>query len=147
MKTSALGIFLFAATLMVRAQSRSAEDSAIVAIRMLTQVWNKAIIDRDSLTLARVMSPDYTINGTFPLKDWLNNTLHHFTTDSLQTLGEQKITIYGDIASAEAPWYWKASWDGVSKVNTEYWVNDIWKKNNGHWQVFIRMTKVTKERH
>lgn len=145
-------IFLFAFLLVgikltINAQSKGEEDSAKTEIKQLTQEWNKAIINRDSATLVKVMSPDYTINGFFPLQPWMENTLHHYTTDSLEILGDQKITVYDGIASSEAYWYWKASRDGVPKVNTEYWVNDIWKKNNGHWQVFIRMTKVTRERH
>ena len=139
-----LAFLLCAIDITLNAQSN--EDSAKVEIKQLTQEWNKAIIKRDSMALVKVMSPDYTINGTFPLKDWMNNVLHHLTTDSLQILSEQKITVFEDIASSEALWYWKASFDGKPTSNTEYWVNDIWKKNNGHWQVFLRMKKISKRR-
>lgn len=142
-----LALLLGAMDVSLNAQSKGEEDSAKTEIKRSTQEWINAIIKRDSLTLIKVMSPDYTVSGTFPLKDWMNNVLHLFTTDSLEILGDQRITVFEDIASSEALWYWKASRDGKLISNTEYWINDIWKKNNGHWQVFLRMKKTSRKRY
>lgn len=32
------------------------------------------------------------------------------------------------------------------KINSEYHINDIWIKNNGQWQVLLRMSTATKTR-
>ena len=138
--------FLLAAIInKANAQSKVAEDSAKTEIMQLSKQWSEAIVNRDSVALERILSSEYTLNGSLPRNIWINNTLHNIVTDSLKVVGDQKITVYGDAAISEAIWYWKASF-GKQKINSEYWVNDIWKKNNGHWQVLIRMTKAGKTR-
>lgn len=145
MKKFFLIIVLFAGSFSItNAQLKIAEDSAKAEIKQLTIEWNKAIINRDSLALEKILCPDYTLQGSLPRNKWVNNTLHHFLTDSLQIRGEQNIKVYGDAASSEAIFYWKASFDGKPRINSEYLVNDIWKRNDGHWQVLIRMTKIYK---
>ena len=127
------------------AQSKANEDSVKAEIMKLSKQWSEAIVNRDSVTLEKILSPEFTLNGSLPRNKWISNTLHNIVTDSLKVVGDQKITIYGGAAISEATWYWKASF-GNQEINSEYWVNDIWKKDNGHWQVLIRMTKDSKKR-
>ena len=126
------------------AQITGAEDSAKVEIRQLTHDWNQAIINRDSLVLEKLLDPDYSLQGSLPRNKWINNTLHHFSTEILQVEGEQIIFVFGDAALSQATFYWKAAFDGTPRIDNKYWVNDIWKKNNGSWQILMRMTKVSK---
>ena len=131
-------------TVLAQKMSQQTEDSAKAAIKQLTLEWNQAIIHRDSASLVRLLAPDYTLNGSVAINNWINNTLHHIVTERLEIIGEQKITIAGDAALSEANFYWLAAFDVTRKINAEYTIHDIWKKNNGHWQVLLRMSSATK---
>ena len=120
--------------------SQGAKDSAQTEIQQLTSEWNKAIINRDSLTLDRILAPEYSLNGSVNRSIWMNNTLHHLTTDTLENLGQLNITFYGQAVKSEGTFYWKAAYDGKPRINAEYSVTDIWVKRNGHWQVILRMS-------
>src|SRR5664279_2407010 len=104
--TSLLAIFT------VRGQySQGARDSAQKEIGYLTNEWNKAILNRDSLMLEKVLAPEYSLNGSLNRSVWINNTLHHFTTDTLEILGRLNTTFYGNAAKSEGIFYWKAAYD------------------------------------
>jgi len=124
--------------------SQGAKDSAQNEILQLTSEWNKAIIKRDSLTLDKILSPEYSLNGSVNRGVWINNTLNHFTTDSLEVLGKLNIVFYGQAARSEGMFFWKASFDGKPRINGEYSVTDIWTKSNGHWRVILRMSLPSK---
>jgi ketosteroid isomerase-like protein len=126
--------------------SKGAKDSAILEIRQLTEEWNKAVKDRDSVTLDRLLAPEYTLNGSAQRSGWMDRTLHHFTTDTLVVLGELNISYYGQAAKSEGFFYWKASYDGNPTINAEYSIDDIWIKRNGQWQVLLRMSLLSKKR-
>ncbi len=126
--------------------SQGATDSAKSEIQQLTTEWNKAIINRDSLTLSKILAPDYSLNGSVFRDVWMNNTMHHIVTDSLAVLGQPTVTVYGQSAKSEGSFFWKATFDGKPKINAEYAINDIWIKRNGHWQVLLRMSLQTKIR-
>ena len=126
--------------------SQAAKDSAKIEIEQLTADWNKAIIDRDSITLDKMLAPEYSLNGAVTRSAWMTNTLHHIVTDTLKTLGAPAIAFYGQVVKADAVFFWKASVDGKPVINAEYAVTDIWIKRNGHWQVLIRMSVLSKKR-
>ena len=132
--------------------SQGAKDSAQTEIQQLTNEWNEAIIHPDSLTLDKLLTPEYSLNGSTNRGLWMANTLHHLTTDSLEVLGTQNITFHGQAAKSESILYWKAAYaadaihSGPSKINAEFLVTDIWVKRNGHWQVLIRMSQLSKMR-
>ena len=137
-------IFMVGFKSTIKAQSTEAEDSTKAEIKKLTKDWNQAIINRDSLMLEKLLAPEFTLQGSLPRGKWITNTLHHFSTESLQIKEEQSISVFGDAAQSQATFYWKASFDGSPRIDNEYLVNDIWKKNNGRWQILIRMTKILK---
>lgn len=126
--------------------SQAAKDSASIEIRQLTSEWNKAIINRDSLTLDQLLAPGYSLNGSVIRSVWMNNTLHHIVTDTLEVLGQLDISFYGQAARSEGLFFWKASFDGRAVINAAYSVCDIWVKRNGHWQVLLRMSLQSKMR-
>lgn len=126
--------------------SQGAKDSAQAEIRQLTNEWNQALINRDSLTLDKILAPEFSLNGSTQRSGWMNNTLHHFTTDSAEILGPLHISFYGQAARSEGILYWKADWDGKPRVNTEFLITDIWVKRNGRWQVLLRMSDIYKNR-
>jgi Domain of unknown function (DUF4440) len=126
--------------------SQGAKDSAQNEILQLTNEWNKAVVTRDSLTLDKILAPEYSLNGSVNRSVWMNNTLHHFTTDSLEVLGKLIIVFYGQVAKSEGRFFWKASYDGKPRINGEYSVTDIWTKSNGHWRVILRMSLPSKMR-
>jgi hypothetical protein len=130
------------------------EDSIKTEIRKLSDEWNNALITRDSATLERILSPEFTLSSNSgPLlqrKDWMNNTLHGLVTDSAAFMGEQKITVYGNEAISEAVLHWKVrniDKDGRTILrNNESLVADIWRLNNGRWQVTHRISKLLRKR-
>ena len=124
--------------------SQGAKDSAQNEILQLTNEWNKAIINRDSLTLDKILAAEYSLNGSVDRGVWINNTLHHFTTDSLAVLGKLNIVFYGQAAKSEGMFFWKASYDGKPRINGEYSVTDVWTKSNGRWRVILRMSLPSK---
>ena len=120
---------------------RNAEDSAQIEILQMTSQWNDAIIHRDSLILDKVLAFDYSLNGSVNRAAWMNNTLHHFTTDTLKILDQLHITFYGQAAKSEGRFFWKAAFDGKPRINGAYDVSDIWIKRDGRWQVMLRMSR------
>ena len=124
-----------------RAQySQGAKDSAQIEIRQLTDEWNNAIVNRDSILLNKILGPEYSLNGTVSRDNWMNNTLHHLDTDTLKNVTPLVITFYGLAIKSEGTYFWKASYDGKPRINSNYVVTDIWLKRNGHWQVILRMS-------
>jgi hypothetical protein len=83
-------------------------------------------------------------------KEWLQNTLNALFTDSAAFIGAQKITVYGNEAISEAVLHWKVrntNKDGrIILRNNENLVADIWRLNDGRWQVIHRMSKVLRKR-
>jgi len=126
--------------------SQGAKDSAQNEIRQLTDAWNKAIINRDSAMLEKILAPDYSLNGAVNRSAWMNNTMHHIITDTLEVTAPLQITFYGQSCKAEGSFFWKAAFDGIPRINGEYAVTDVWIKRNGHWQVLMRMSLQTKTR-
>ena len=119
---------------------QGAKDSAQKEILQLTNDWNNAIVDRDSLSLDKILGPEYSLNGIVNREIWMNNTLHHFNTDTLRNINTPVITFYGNAVKCEGSFFWKASYDGKPRVNSDFDVTDIWVKRNGHWQVILRMS-------
>jgi len=126
--------------------SQGAKDSAQIEIQFLTDAWNKAITHRDSLALDKILAPEYTLNGSVSRSAWMNNTLHHYTTDTLEFISPLNITFYGEAAKSEGILYWKADYDGKPAVDGEGLETDIWIKRNGRWQVQTRMSLHLKSR-
>ena len=120
--------------------SQGAKDSAQIEILQLTNEWNIAIINRDSIVLNKILGPEYSLNGSVSRDIWMNNTLHHLDTDTLKIVLPLVITFYGQAIKSEGTYFWKASYDGKPRINSNYVVTDIWIKRNGHWQVILRMS-------
>jgi hypothetical protein len=101
----------------------------------LSAEWNHALITRESATLERILSSEFTLSsGNAPLlprKKWMNNTLHGLFTDSAAFMGAQKITVYGNEAISEAVLHWKVrntNKEGRTILrNNESLVADIWQ--------------------
>jgi len=130
------------------------EDSIQTEIIKLSKEWNLALINRDSLTLDRILSPEYILsssNGSLlSRKEWMNNTLHGLVTDSAAFIGPQKITVYANEAISEGVLHWKVkNTDKNGRImvrNTESLVADIWRFNDGRWQVIRRISKLLRKR-
>ena len=120
--------------------SQGVKDSAQNEILKLTNDWNNAIVNRDSLSLDKILGPEYSLNGMVSREIWMNNTLHHFNTDTLKNISQTVITYYGNAVKCEGSYFWKASYDGKPRINSDFDVTDIWVKRNGHWQVILRMS-------
>ena len=125
-----------------QAQSpRNAADSAQTEILQMTSQWNDAIIHRDSLILDKILASDYSLNGSVIRAAWMNNTLHHFDTDTLKIIDQLRITFYGQAAKSEGRFFWKATFDGKPRIDGSFDVTDIWIKRDGRWQVMLRMSR------
>lgn len=130
------------------------EDSVKIEIIKLSSEWNYALVNRDSVTLERILASDYTLssaNGSLlPRKEWMKNTLHGLITDSAAFVGAQKITVYDNEAISEGVLHWKVKNTDINGRtilrNNEYMVADIWRFNNGKWQVFHRISKLSRKR-
>ncbi len=129
------------------------EDSIKTEIIKLTQEWNLALVNRDSLALDRILAPEYILsssNGSLlPRKEWMHNTLHGLVTDSAAFIGPQRITVYANEAISEGVLHWKVKntdKNGRTVVrNTEALVADIWRFNDGRWQVIRRLSKLLRK--
>jgi hypothetical protein len=119
---------------------RNAADSARTEILQMTGEWNDAIVHRDSLALDKILATDYSLNGSVSRAAWMNNTLHHFDTDTLKIVDQLRITFCGQAAKSEGRFFWKATFDGKPRINGTYDVTDIWIKRGNHWQVMLRMS-------
>jgi ketosteroid isomerase-like protein len=117
-------------------QSRSDE------IVRLEHSWNKAIRTRDSLSLDRLLAPDFTLasdgrtHGGVPRSVWLSATLRPIAFD---TLGSDniKVSVTGDTARATLRTFWRAKVAG-NTMGASARVADLWVKRKGHWQVRSR---------
>ncbi len=118
---------------------QSAADSARLEIDQLTQVWNTAIVQRDSVMLENLLAPCYTLNGMVERKTWITNTLQHLATDTLEVLGKMSITVFDNSARSEGTIHWTVSFDARPRMNADFTITDIWTKQNGRWQVLLRM--------
>jgi hypothetical protein len=80
----------------------------------------------------------------------MNNTLHGLVTDSAAFIGPQKITIYANEAISEGVLHWKVkNTDKNGRTilrNSETLVADIWRFNDGRWQVIRRISKLLRKR-
>jgi hypothetical protein len=140
-------LLLLITTNIVKAQfSQGEKDSAKTEIVQLTSEWNKAIVNRDSLTLDKLLASDFSLNGSVIRSVWMNNTLHHIVTDTLEIIGQLDVTFYGQAAKSEGLFFWKASFDGKPGINGGYSINDIWIKRNNHWQILLRLSQQSKMR-
>lgn len=136
-----LSLILLIGTLSV-AKAQSTDDKAAQdELLALNRAWNTAVIQRDSSRLENLLAPEFTLNGALPRSVWINNTLHRLNTTVLETIGKESISIYGQSAICTSILRWKASFDGNAPQDGEYHITDIWKKNNGQWQVLIRMSR------
>jgi ketosteroid isomerase-like protein len=122
------------------------EDSANAEIKQLTLVWYTAIKNRDSATIERILAPDYTVDGSWPRSNWINNILHHFKIDSFEVAAEPKISNYGDAILSEGLLYWKGTRDDKPFMNAEFYVTDLWVYRNNRWQILMRLLKFSKNR-
>jgi hypothetical protein len=140
MKTFLL-LMLLAITVTISSAQSNEDDLAKREILQANREWMEAIIKRDSASLDKIVSQEFTLNGGLPRTMWMNNTLHHLTTSSLKHSAEPQISVYGNSAIATSTLYWKAAHDSGQKIDGEFLVTDVWKKNDGKWQVLIRMSK------
>jgi len=51
---------------------------------------------------------DFSLNGSVFRSVWMNNTLHHISTDTLEILGQLNVTFYGQAAKSEGLFFWIA---------------------------------------
>ncbi len=115
-----ISLLLILANFNVTAQySQGAKDSVQIEIQQLTNEWNNAIINRDSLTLDKILASEYSLNGSVNRAIWINNTQHHLTTDTLEILGQLNIIFYGQAVKSEGTFYWKAAYDGKPKIKAK----------------------------
>jgi ketosteroid isomerase-like protein len=134
-------LFLLILALNIQGQSNTKAESDSNQILQVSNEWSTAIIRRDSLTLEKVMTPDFTLNGSLPRAVWMKNTLHHLKTDELKMVSEPKITIFDDMAVCEAVWTFKATFNESKKVDGKFLITDLWKKKDGKWLIFMRLSK------
>ncbi len=125
---------------------QAAIDSARAVIMERTAVWNTAVMQRDSLTLENLLAPNYSLNGMVTRSTWMDNTLHHITTDTLELLGPLEITVYGPMAKSEGTLHWNAAFDATPMRNAEFAITDIWALQDGQWRVVLRLSEITKMR-
>ena len=121
-------------------------DSAIMAIKQLTEQWYAAIKARDSVVIDRILADDYTLNGSWPKSKWFNNILHHFEMDSFEVAAVPICSYYDDAVLSEGKLYWKGTRDGKPFMNAEFKVTDIWVYRNNRWQVHMRLLQFLKNR-
>jgi ketosteroid isomerase-like protein len=140
MKTLFILVFILIGINISYAQS-NVEEAAKKEIIQINKEWINAVIKRDSVALEKILSPEFTLNGELPRDIWMNNTLHRLKTHSLKHIGDQKIALYGESAICTSTLYWKASYNGQQTIDGEFLVTDVWRKNNGKWQILIRMSK------
>lgn len=125
------------------------EDSIKTEIIKLSGEWNQALVMRDSLTLERILSADFTLksnNGSIvPRKEWMDNSVHGLRTEIAEFVADQIITVYGTEAISQTVLHWKVRNPDNSLRNMESAVGDIWRYTNGKWQVTHRMSKLIKK--
>lgn len=120
---------------------KSDQSSADEIVRQ-ELAWNKAIRTRDSVSLDRLLAPDFTLaadgrtHGGVPRAVWLSATLRPIAFD---TLGSDDITVSftGDTARATLHTFWRARVAG-NRIGASARVADLWVKRKGRWQVRSR---------
>jgi hypothetical protein len=120
--------------------SKGAKDSAFSEIRILTQKWYKASMQGDSATLDKLLAPGFTLNGNVSRAAWMERTLHHIKTDSLQNLGIMSLDYHDGTVVSKGSLHWKALYDGSYDLSGDYSFEDIWGKVDGQWKVLARQS-------
>jgi ketosteroid isomerase-like protein len=137
----AIPLVLYLAACSVPFLHKSVQSSSDEIVK-LEYSWNKAIRTRDSLSLDRLLAPDFTLaadgrtHGGVPRSVWLSATLRPIAFD---TLGSDniKVSVTGDSARATLRTFWRAKVAG-NTMSASARVADLWVKRKGHWQVRSR---------
>ncbi len=125
------------------------EDSIKIEIIKLSEEWNKALIRQDSGTLDRILSKEFVLSSAsgqlLKRKEWMHNSIHELMTVSAAFVAEQKITVYTNEAISEGVLQWEVSNTQHKTRNSEFYVADIWRFNNGKWEVIRRLSKLKRK--
>jgi Domain of unknown function (DUF4440) len=120
--------------------SMSERNSAVSEIRGLTEKWYKAAMQKDSATLGKILAAGFSLNGDVSRSVWMDRTLNHIKTDTLQNVGKVSLRYYGGAVVSKGTVRWKAMYDGKDDLTGNYPFEDIWVKVDGQWRVLIRLS-------
>ena len=129
--------------------SLQAQTSGIEAtIRALEQKENKAVLEKDTNTLKKVWSPDFTVNSPFgSIEAGGQSTLDRPVITRLNYLNFErnieKILVKGDIVitMGNERVVEKGQNGGAGRTIKRRYTN-IWMKQNNEWQVIARHANV-----
>jgi ketosteroid isomerase-like protein len=131
----ALAVFVSAVPLLIGAPAdKGVED----LITNLERTWAKAIVDKDTATLDRLLSKDF--NGTSPNAHYITREM---AIDDLKNgtyvvakmdLDEVSVNVFGDTAVAFTSQEEKSSYANED-FSGHYHYTNVWIKKNGRWQV------------
>jgi len=140
MKTFSILLTLLIACFSLQAQTSSVEDT----IRMLEQKADKAVVEKDTTTLKKIWSPDFTVNSPFnTIEPGGKSTVDRPVITRLSYLkferNIEKVLIKGDvvITMGNELVVEKGQNGGTGRTIKRRYTN-IWMKQNNEWQVIAR---------
>jgi hypothetical protein len=129
--------------LVTHAQTGKSSTTEQELIR-LSNDWMVATMNRDEITLNKIVAPAFRLGGTNPgnaditREIWMKNTMENLKIDSINYLKIQ-VDLVDDLAIVRSTFYWSVAFrDMPAKKDTGNLV-DIWIRKNKSWQVISRM--------
>jgi ketosteroid isomerase-like protein len=133
-------LILIIACFSVQAQTSSVEET----IRALEQQADKAVLEKDTVTLKKIWSPDFTVNSPFntieaggkstldrPVITKLNYLKFERNIEKVLVKGDAVITMGNELVVEKGR-------NGEAGRTIKRRFTNIWMKQNNQWQVVAR---------
>jgi hypothetical protein len=141
-----LGLLLAAACSAPRpaAPSSGSQSPLTAEIAAAEQAWARGIIAADTVTLTRLLAPEFVLVGPdtteppFPRAAWMTNVgSRRVYTDSV-VIDSLRVTGTADSALATLHYWWRPIMNGQRMPPDPTRLLDTWVRRDGRWQVVER---------
>lgn len=118
--------------------------SLTVEIRAAEDAWARAIIAADTVTLSRLLAPEFVLTGVeagrppFPRSAWMANVATKRVWTDTVSISEFSVTGTADSAVATMLYFWQPIVEGRRMGDDPTRLADTWVRRDGRWQAVLR---------
>ena len=122
----------------------TAPPAVAAELRQAEDAWARAIIAVDTVTLTRLLAPEFVLTGVdsgrppFPRAAWMTNVATKRVWTDTVAISEFRVTGTADSAVATMLYYWQPIVGGQRMARDPTRLADTWVRRNGRWQVVRR---------
>ena len=123
---------------------KNGKDTMVEAeLIRLSKQWMDAMLNHDSVSLLKLMSPDYYLQGwdtannrkTYRF-DWLDNLFNRIRIIKFEQ-SSLKAQVFGDVGIVTSFYAWAGNFATKDFSNNGF-IMDVWMRKNNKWQVTSR---------